>query len=134
MEIIIKCGGDDCAKEFKASTDKRTWTCPNCEHVVVNPNYPFLSARLMAAKSREPGDTDWQELLDFILRTARAKMLENNMYLRENDLEPLKLSLLIEYEEKLDKKDQDWQSLVLEAVDKLGEQIKDQEDRIEKAT
>ena len=129
MQFIIKCGGDNCGREFKAETEDRMWQCPFCDHEIPNRDYPFLSARLMEAK-RVPEETDWHDLLDLILRKARVKMMENNLLRMEQGLEKVSLKPLIELEEKLDSPDLDFQELTLSAIKELGNIIKEQEEGI----
>ena len=127
MQIIIKCGGDGCSREFKGDTEERSWLCPFCDHEIINKHYPFLSARLMEAK-RVPQETDWKDLFDLILRKARMKMMEANLRRMEEGLEKVSLSLLAEYENQFDSgEDMDFQEKTLEAVEKLGEQVRSME-------
>jgi DNA-directed RNA polymerase subunit RPC12/RpoP len=130
MEFFIKCGGNECHREFKGNTDERSWLCPYCDHEIVNKLYPFLCARLMEAKS-SPDDTDWKDLFDFLLEKARLAMIENNMKRVENGLAKTKLTKLIEYEELLEKDDTDFKQKTLEAVDELGKIIISQEEEIQ---
>jgi DNA-directed RNA polymerase subunit RPC12/RpoP len=132
MQIIIKCGGEGCGREFKGETEERNWLCPYCDHEIENKNYPFLCARLMEAK-RVPDETDWRDLYDFLLEKARMKMLENNLLLVENGLEKTSFSRLIEFEEKLDEEGLDFKELTLKALKVLGEQCKVQEEQVENA-
>ena len=133
MQIIIKCGGEGCGREFKGETEESSWLCPYCDHEVENKDYPFLCARLMEAK-RVPDETDWRDLYDFLLEKARMKILENNLLLVENGLEKVSLSQLVEFERKLDETDHDFQMLTLQALKVLGEQCKTQERMVEEAT
>ena len=133
MQFIIKCGGEDCGREFKGDTQEPSWLCPYCDHEVLNKDYPFLCARLMEAK-RVPEETDWRDLYDFLLEKARLKMLENNMALVENGLQKTALSQLVEFEKKLVQEDEDFQDLTLRMLKEIGEQVISQEKEIENAT
>lgn len=129
MQIFIKCGGDECGREFKGDTGQPDWTCPYCGREVRNAQYPFLCARLMEAKSHPPEETNWKELLDHLLRKARLKYLENNMRLRENGLEASKLDKLIEYENRLDEEGLDWYKITQDFLKECAEEICEQERR-----
>jgi len=130
MQIFIKCGGDGCGREFKADTEQGLWLCPHCDHEIKNKNYPFLSARLMEAK-RLPEEADWKDLLDLVLRNARVKMIENNMLRVETGLEKISMGLLAEYENRFDSgEEMDFQKETLEAIEKLGSLIREQENEL----
>ena len=77
MEIIVKCGSESCRKEFKARTNEPEWVCPNCERIIVNKNYPFLTARLMEAKSN-PDKANWKLLHDELLEKAAGIIREKD--------------------------------------------------------
>jgi hypothetical protein len=66
MNIRVVCGNDDCRKEFSADTEEPEWICQNCDRVIKNPHFPFLTARVMHSRFR-PEDVDWEELLDRLL-------------------------------------------------------------------
>ncbi len=57
MFIKIICGNEDCRSEFSADTLDPFWECLECERNIENKYFPFLTARLMEAKSHT--DTDW---------------------------------------------------------------------------
>ena len=133
MKIIIKCGGEDCRREFNGETEERSWLCPYCDHEVMNKDYPFLCARLMEAK-RVPDETDWRDLFDYMLDKARTKMIENNFALAGEGIEKTSLSKLIEFENILEGDDQegiDFQALTLKALQVLGEQVIAQEEKLQ---
>ncbi len=66
MNIRVICGDDDCRKEFSADTEEPEWICPDCDRVIKNPHFPFLTARVMHSRFR-PDQVDWEELLDRLL-------------------------------------------------------------------
>lgn len=61
MKMIIKCGNDECRKEFSANTVDPYWECPDCARRIENRFFPFLNARLMEAKAN-PDGTNWAKL------------------------------------------------------------------------
>jgi len=75
MRIIIICGNEECKQEYNADSEDRHWTCPHCGREKENPYYPFLTVRLMHAKS-EPDEADWKGLHDALLEKARRRLLE----------------------------------------------------------
>jgi hypothetical protein len=75
MRIIIVCGDPDCSEEYYADSEDRLWTCPHCGREKENPYYPFLTVRLMHAKTA-PDDADWKELHDELLLRARRRLAE----------------------------------------------------------
>jgi len=77
MQIIVKCGSETCRKEFKAKTNEPEWICPNCERVIENKNYPFLTARLMEAKAN-PDKANWKLLHDELLEKAAEIIREKD--------------------------------------------------------
>ena len=75
MQIIVKCGSEECRKEFRAEVEEPEWVCPHCERVIENKNYPFLTAKLMEARSN-PDNVDWKELHEDLLADAIALVKE----------------------------------------------------------
>jgi len=70
MRIIIVCGNPECDEEYNADSNDSLFKCPHCGREKENPYYPFLTARLMQAKSM-PADADWKALHDELLGKAR---------------------------------------------------------------
>lgn len=75
MKIIVKCGSDECRTEFRADISDPEWICPNCDRVIENKNYPFLSAQLMEALTK-PDEANWRALHDDLLERAIKKVKE----------------------------------------------------------
>ncbi|MDP6155717.1 MAG: hypothetical protein QF682_06215 [Candidatus Thermoplasmatota archaeon] len=61
MKMIIKCGNDECRKEFSANTVDPYWECPDCSRKIENRFFPFLNARMMEAKAN-PDKANWAKL------------------------------------------------------------------------
>jgi hypothetical protein len=93
MQIIVKCGNDDCRSEFKANVKDPEWICPQCDRVIPNKNYPFLTAKLMQARSK-PEDANWERLHDDLLEKAAEIIKE-----KDAEIEELKKRLNISEEE-----------------------------------
>ncbi|UCH90098.1 MAG: hypothetical protein JSV49_05505 [Thermoplasmata archaeon] len=93
MQIIVKCGSDECRSEFRADIKERDWICPNCDRVIPNKNYPFLTAQLMEAKTK-PDEANWKALHEDLLQRATELVKE-----REDEIAELKERI-----EKLEKK------------------------------
>jgi len=84
MQIIIKCGSDECRKEFRADIKVPEWICPHCERVIPNKNYPFLTAKLMEARSN-PDNVDWKKMHEDLLADAIEKIKD-----KEEEINKLK--------------------------------------------
>jgi hypothetical protein len=82
MEIIVKCGSDECRGEFRAEIKEKEWICPHCDRVIDNKNYPFLSAKLMEALTN-PKQADWKELHDELLTKAIEMVKEREDIIAE---------------------------------------------------
>ena len=73
MRMMVRCGDQDCKMEFYVDSKDPVWECPNCERVITNRNYPFLTAKLMQAKI--DGDaTDWKGMFLDLIKTARIEI------------------------------------------------------------
>jgi len=83
LNIRVICGDDDCRKEFSADTEEPEWVCPECDRVIKNPHFPFLTARVMHSRFR-PDQVDWEELLDRLLLDI-AKHFEGKLSYLEDD-------------------------------------------------
>jgi hypothetical protein len=70
MRIIIVCGNPECGQEYNSESTDRLFKCPHCGREKENPYYPFLTAKLMHAKSM-PAEADWKALHDELLEKAR---------------------------------------------------------------
>ncbi len=75
MRIIIVCGNPECGEEYNADSNDSLFKCPFCGREKENPYYPFLTARLMHAKSA-PAEADWKALHDDLLERARRMSSE----------------------------------------------------------
>ena len=91
MRMIVICGNEDCNQEFDADTKDREWKCPHCDRVIVNKNYPFLTAKFMDAKIN-PDLANWQDLYEELLEEACKLVAEKD-------------EIIDELESKLKKKD-----------------------------
>lgn len=94
MRIIIICGNPECAEEYNADSVDRLWKCPHCGREKENPYYPFLTARLMHAKSM-PAEADWKALHDELLDKARrmAYDLKERASFLEEDIKKMRRRL-----------------------------------------
>jgi len=73
MRIIVKCGEDECRTEFNVETTDPEWECPSCGHVIINRQYPFLTAKVMQARV-EGDSSDWKRNFKDLLDTIGAEM------------------------------------------------------------
>ena len=89
MNIRVICGNDDCRKEFSADTEEPEWVCPDCDRVIKNPHFPFLTARVMHSRFR-PDQVDWEELRDRLLLDI-AKHFEGKLSYLEDDKDGAKV-------------------------------------------
>ena len=94
MRIIIVCGNPECEEEYNADSNDSLFKCPHCGREKENPYYPFLTARLMQAKSM-PAEADWKALHDELLERARrmASDLRERATLLEEDVRKLRRRL-----------------------------------------
>jgi len=75
MQMIVKCGDDECREEFKVASEEPAWECPACGRVIQNKNYPFLTAKLMQA--RIDGDqNDWKKTFEELLEKTRTEVVK----------------------------------------------------------
>jgi len=134
--IYVKCGNQDCGKEFRADTADPVWKCPHCGREIENRYYPFLTAKLMQAKINGDEKT-WRERYESLIEESRLKILERYERIVEKKGEGYyvpDMSFLEEAEEILDKDDDevDWKEehdallrkarkVVLEEDEILGE-------------
>ena len=83
LKLKVVCGEQDCRNEFSADTDEPEWECPACQHLIKNPHFPFLTARIMHSRAR-PDDVDWEEFFARLMEdvsgyfTERADFLFNS--------------------------------------------------------
>jgi hypothetical protein len=94
MRIIIVCGNPECDEEYNADSNDSLFKCPHCGREKENPYYPFLTAKLMQAKSM-PAEADWKALHDELLEKAKrtAFDLRERASFLEEDIRKLRRRL-----------------------------------------
>lgn len=98
MLMIIKCGDSECREEFKTGSEEPSWECPACGRVILNKNYPFLTAKLMQARI-DGGENDWKATFQDLLEKARMEVVKRT----EGEDRVVDLSFLEEGDDELSK-------------------------------
>jgi hypothetical protein len=80
LRLKVVCGQEGCRNEFSADTEEPRWTCPSCEHVIENPHFPFLTARIMQSKYK-PEEVDYEAYFTHLVEDVRRHFLDREDFL-----------------------------------------------------